>query len=119
MTRSYSGVGWAITSAPHNFWSSVASSEDGAKLVAASGGYADGLIYTSTNFGATWAPTSAPSNYWSSVTSSADGTKLVAAGGLGKSPYGGDSIPSSPIYTSTNSGATWTPTTAPTSYWAS
>jgi hypothetical protein len=87
-------------------WQSVASSADGAKLVAA--GYSPntylGVIYTSTNSGVFWAQTGAPTNQfvscWSCVASSADGSKLAAA------PVNGY------IYTSTNSGATWTQTQA-------
>ena len=66
----------------------LASSSDGARLVAG----ADGGIYTSTNLGINWV--------WqtnlvvSAVASSADGSKLVAG--------------SQRIYTSTNSGAKWT-----------
>src|SRR5439155_7174268 len=89
-------------------WRSVASSADGSKLVAMSGGAysgngADGgQIYTSTDSGVTW--TARDSNrHWMSVASSADGNKLVAveSGGL--------------IYTSTDSGATWSPSTSPSS----
>jgi hypothetical protein len=47
-----------------------------------------------------WTPTGAPTNYWNTIASSADGTKLVAA------IYSG-------IYTSTNSGAAWKLTPAP------
>jgi len=70
-------------------WSSVASSSDGSKLVAA----AD-YIYTSTNYGMTWVQqTNAGSGWWNSVASSSDGSKLVAAADY--------------IYTSTNYGVTW------------
>jgi len=72
---------------------SVASSSDGNKLVAATGG---GQLFISSDAGTTWAPT-ATTQSWESVASSSDGTKLVAV------VYGGQ------IYTSTNSGATWTP----------
>jgi hypothetical protein len=51
--------------------------------------------------------TTAPDNYWSSVSTSSDGMALVAA------PYG-DSI-----YTSSNSGVTWSQTAAPINYWTS
>jgi photosystem II stability/assembly factor-like uncharacterized protein len=47
-----------------------------------------------------WTPTSAPTNAWASVAGSADGSKLVAA------------VNGGGIYTSTNSGATWTLTSA-------
>ncbi len=95
---------WKLTSAPHAYWLSVASSADGNKLVAAE---AIGLIYTSTNAGATWAVAGAPSTVWNSVASSADGTRLVAVRSAGTS-----------IYLSTNSGATWSEKTIPNRDWA-
>jgi len=101
-TSSNSGASWTPTTAPRNYWHSVACSADGTKVVAVGE-----QIYTSSDSGATWTPTSAPSNSWYCVASSADGTKLVAACSDGA------------IYTSSNSGATWTPTSAPTRYWYS
>jgi len=79
-----SGVTWMVTSAPNAFWSSIASSADGVKMVAvaladASGNVGTGRIYCSTNSGATWAQCSAPSTNWACVASSADGTRLFAA----------------------------------------
>ena len=110
-TLPYAGA-WRLADAPHqerwDRWSSVASSADGAKLVAVTARY--GPICTSSDSGATWTPTGAPSKDWSSVASSADGTKLVAAG-----PPGYGEVRS--IYTSIDSGATWTPTTAPSNRW--
>src|SRR5439155_25629546 len=79
-TSADSGMTWTQTSAPSNYWSSVASSADATKLVAVSIGNS-GSIYTSPGSGATWRQTSAPSNWWLSVASSADGSKLVAAAG--------------------------------------
>jgi hypothetical protein len=49
-------------------------------------------------------------SFFKSVALSADGSKLVAVAG-NNSP--------GPIYYSTNSGLTWTPTTAPTNFWTS
>jgi hypothetical protein len=100
---------WTPTGAPTNYWNSIASSADGAKLVAAV--YAGG-IYTSTNSGTTWTLTSAPSDggvdsAWESVASSADGSKLVAAG-----------FYFNPIYLSTNGGANWS-TNGPSGDWQS
>jgi hypothetical protein len=83
-------------------WSSVASSADGAKLVAAAyGSYigGGGPIYTSTNAGASWTECNTPDFGCISVASSADGAKLVAIADNG------------PIYTSSDSGTTWTPQT--------
>lgn len=76
-------------------WNSVASSADGAKLVASVNG---GQLYTSTDYGVTWTARDAVRE-WQSVASSADGTKLVACvwGALGGQ-----------LYTSTDSGVTWT-----------
>jgi hypothetical protein len=72
-------------------WRAVASSSDGTKLVAVTGG---GKIYTSTDSGVTWTPRAFDGN-WNCVASSADGTKLVAVGTF-------------ILYTSTDSGLTWT-----------
>jgi hypothetical protein len=85
------GATWIPRDSDRN-WQSVASSSDGAKLVAVVYG---GQIYTSTDSGATW--TARDSNRsWQSVASSSDGTKLVAVVFDGQ------------IYTSTDSGVTWT-----------
>ncbi len=79
-----SGVSIALTSSPGMPWTSVASSADGAKLVAAgSGGLFNyprtpGPIYFSGDSGTTWQDTSAPVTNWAAVASSADGCKLVA-----------------------------------------
>jgi hypothetical protein len=88
---------WTSTSAPNGIgcvWTSVASSADGAKLVAASPTL--GLMETSTDSGATWSACGAPSNAWYSVASSADGTRLAAV------TFNGS------VYTSPDSGGTWT-----------
>src|SRR5437667_2915888 len=96
-----SGVTWKSAGLSGGNWTSVASSSDGGRLVAAvHGGYRGNAIYSSTDSGATWKPTGAPSENWSSVASSADGTKLAASGGEVPSTNG-------PIYSSTNSGKTW------------
>lgn len=88
-------------------YSCVASSADGTQLVAAAGGANSGPITISHDSGVTWAQTSAPSNLnWKSVASSADGTRLAAAAG-------------GAIYTSADSGATWTKVNAPNLLWTS
>jgi hypothetical protein len=74
-------------------WHSVASSADGARLVAAVNG---GQIYTSADSGVTWTARDSNRN-WFAVASSANGARLVAV------EFGGQ------IYTSTDSGVTWTP----------
>ncbi len=90
---------WAErTHAGPQAWNVIASSDDGAKLVAAATDL--GYIYTSTDSGATWTARTGPgTKNWYGLASSADGTKLVAAA-LGHH-----------IYTSTDSGANWTPQT--------
>lgn len=107
-----SGSTWVSNNLPVNtsWWSAVASSADGGKLVV---GSADGQICVSTNSGATWQPTyNASSNAWASVASSADGSKVVAVSEV----YwvGGGSI-----FTSTDSGMTWTSNNVPNMAWTS
>src|SRR5260370_684405 len=68
-------------------------------------------------FAQTWTPTSAPLENWGAVASSADGTKLVAAGAYWQ--FGVGNYYPGPICTSTNSGATWTITSAPVTNWTS
>jgi len=97
------GQSWKASTSTLN-WSSIASSADGTKLVATVN---NGFIYTSTNSGATWtlhnsSPISS-AQYWSSVASSSDGTKLVAT--VGTTPF---TSASGQIYTSTDSGSSWT-----------
>src|SRR5258705_13907204 len=50
---------------------------------------------------------SAPRKYWQSVAASADGRKLVAV------------VPMEVIYTSSDSGVSWTPSTGPVEAWQS
>ena len=102
------GATWSPTIAPSNNWAAVASSADGARLVAAASTYlGDSSIYTSGDAGVTWTRTAAPTNDWSSVACSADGTKLVASTYLG------------PLTRSTNSGVSWAHTSAPGLGWQS
>jgi hypothetical protein len=107
-TSSDAGATWTErTSAGTYCWNSVASSADGMKLVAAySISYNEGAIFTSSDAGATWTErTSAGARQWNSVASSADGVKLAAtASNLDYDTVEG----SSSIYTSQDSGATWT-----------
>jgi hypothetical protein len=106
----------------------VASSADGTKLVAlapasgSSGGRGStstsGYIYTSTDSGVTWTLRDTSASGWTSVASSADGTKLVAVE-AGVSDRGLP-IPGGYIYTSTDSGVTWTlQASAPLARWIS
>lgn len=92
-------VGPTWTAGLSGDWTSVASSSDGTKLVAANGVY----LYTSTNSGVTWIQRQqAPYYRWATVASSDDGTKLVASE-INDEEYGGGTI-----WTSSNSGVTWT-----------
>jgi len=114
-----SGATWRQTTAPSNFWSCVASSAGGTRLVAtalrADVNDSPGSIYTSSDSGATWVRTTAPSNYWRCVASSADGTQLTAGSSLDFAQGNQFGL----IYRSTDSGATWTATSAPTNNWVS
>jgi hypothetical protein len=99
---------WTQTSAPITNWTSVASSADGMKLVAAAGGSSgkniSGFIYTSTNAGGIWTEqTNAPGMNWQSVASSADGVRLLAIAGSKSSSYASGSG----IFTSDDGGVTW------------
>jgi len=100
------GASWSLAAAPPGAQSyAIASSADGARLVLASW---NNQIQISTNSGATWTGTGSADQY-TTVACSADGTKLVAAGWN-----------SSAIYTSTDSGATWTRHDVPyNSWWSS
>ncbi len=84
------GLRWTARDVNRN-WRGLASSADGARLVAVVN---NGQIYTSTDSGATWTARDSIRN-WYAVTSSADGSKLAAV------VYGGQ------IYTSTDSGISW------------
>jgi photosystem II stability/assembly factor-like uncharacterized protein len=117
---------WTQTSAPNDAWVSVASSVDGSKLVAAStmvNGVGTGQIYTSTNSGMTWTVQSnAPATEWARVASSADGSKLVAVEAIRlENSLAESNSPMTGIYTSTDSGFTWTlQTNAPSvMFWTS
>lgn len=115
-----SGASWMMTSAPLAPWISVAASSDGTKIVAVSQwGYPTpgGFIYTSLDSGKNWTLKNAPNEPWSSVTLSSDGTKLMAvAYNFSSSSGSGDSYAGG-IFTSTDSGDTWTQTIGPSNYW--
>jgi hypothetical protein len=110
-----SGIAWQnATNKPfigqNLSWSSVASSADGNKLVAAiywsPSAPGNGGIFISTNSGIGWNQTSTMTGL-GGVACSADGTKMATAiGTVG-------------IYTSTDSGMTWTQTSAPNLNWSS
>jgi hypothetical protein len=76
-TSTDSGTTWIsnnVPSAPAG-WQAVASSADGAKLVAVAD---SSLVSISTNSGTTWNSNNVANAYWLSVASSADGNKLMA-----------------------------------------
>ena len=100
-----SGATWTEqTNSSSANWISIASSSDGTKLFAVA---STAIIYRSTDGGTSWSsvdlasagpPIITPT--FRSITCSSDGTKVAAAAGtLGNAGY---------IYTSTDSGATWT-----------
>lgn len=93
-TSSDSGATWTERAgAGIEAWASVASSADGAKVAAVVDG---GGIHTSADFGQTWTRQLGSSTAaWRSIASSWDGAKLAAA-------------TDREIYTSTDSGVTWT-----------
>jgi photosystem II stability/assembly factor-like uncharacterized protein len=103
-TSTNSGATWVSNNVPEPgqqlINGSLAISADGTKLIAC-GTY--GTIYISTNSGAAWNEPNGAAGV--RVAASADGNKLVVAGGYG-------------LYTSTNSGATWTKiqTSVPVAY---
>jgi photosystem II stability/assembly factor-like uncharacterized protein len=114
-----SGVSWKQGNSSWGNWISVASSADGSKLVASEkeGNQGNPSIHTSTDSGVSWTQqfsiqrSSMQPSYsggfsgaWLSVASSANGTRLVAVGNNG------------PIYTSANSGVSWTEYSAGNSY---
>jgi hypothetical protein len=111
-----SGVTWSSNNVPSaSFFTWAAMSADGSKLVAVAGGFtfSPSGIYTSTNSGATWTQTTAPTNIWTSVASSADGSKLAAVT-ANRTDNVNNSTNGNLIYISTNSGASWLLTDAPT-----
>ena len=125
--RHASAQTWTPTSAPLGPWTTIASSADGLKLVAAghgSQGMGDPLvptpwwIFTSVNGGENWAPASAPSQPWTSVAASADGNLMVAAStirGIWNQDWGSAF---GTIFRSEDSGVTWTQACAPTNSWS-
>lgn len=103
---------WMLTSAPSNTWSTIATSADGTKLVAASGLFDAGGVrplFVSTNSGLSWIQTSVPSNRWSSVTCSADGKTMVAVAG--------DLLSLGPCFSSSDGGETWISNDIPRRKW--
>jgi hypothetical protein len=109
-----SGWAWTTqTAAGTGNWSSIASSPDGTKVVAAAGIGSSGDIWTGTyTTGWAWNDCSAAgSRRWLGVAASSDGLKLVAVDGVGSGTGGY-------IWTSTDAGAHWASQAAPgAEYW--
>jgi len=105
-TSADSGVTWTERLGTTASWYSLATSDDGMKLV---GCAYRGSLWTSTDGGANWAErtnggTLGGSQYkWKDVASSADGTRLIAAAWQGN------------LWTSTDSGVSWAQCTQPNS----
>jgi hypothetical protein len=93
------GTNWIITA--------IACSADGGTIVAAA---YNGPVWVSTDLGATWQVTSLAYNSWSGVTCSADGRKMTAVSG----EFNTITWNTFTIYTSSDSGASWTPRSSPT-----
>ena len=109
-TSTNTGATWTQTAAPLDTWTSVACSADGNKIVAVS---QDGRIETSMNFGLNWATNDsfAPRMLqWASVASSASGDHLVAAAIAESAAFGA-------VYTSSDSGVSWTSNNVPRAEW--
>ncbi len=106
-----------MSGAPTNqYWSSIASSADGRRLIAGGRANASGIsqndVFTSADAGATWATNDLPElGYVPFVASSADGTTLMAV------PTDFSVARDSLIFTSTNSGTTWIQAMAPDAAW--
>jgi photosystem II stability/assembly factor-like uncharacterized protein len=100
---------WTQTTAPPAAWTAIASSADGTKLFAASGGYVYGI---STNSGATWTTITEPQigseyGFWDCIASSANGNTLVA-------------MNYNEVWVSTNAGVSWISNNVPTvNHWVS
>jgi sugar lactone lactonase YvrE len=106
------GNSWTKAATPDRTWYALAASGDGLKV-----GGVDLFgqrVLTSTNGGLNWATNTPPvSAMWSAIASSADGQRLiVAAGGISGSTNG-------PLYTSSDSGLSWTSNNLPNQYWRS
>jgi hypothetical protein len=113
-----SGASWTTNSRPqdNSYYGpshAIASSADG-NTVAAVGGNSGSVIWASTNGALTWFSNNvAGVNFLGSITLSADGKILAVAAGFHSPGYS-----PGPIFISTNSGLTVTPTSAPTNNWA-
>lgn len=112
------GATWTGISTASALWTSFACSADGTKLVAGSFYYNE--ILRSTDSGITWLPIG-PTNalQWGPVACSADGCTIAATINVSSTVYSNGNYVNvgGPIYTSTNSGATWTLASLPWCNW--
>ena len=97
------GKTWFKAHAPSGYWSGIACSSDGKKMIATSA--APGQILRSTDFGETWKTARVPTDSWYYVTSSSQGNVLAAT------------LPGKAIYVSTNSGVSWADTDQSNEIW--
>ncbi len=103
----YTWIRYTDIGSDQHYWTSLASSADGTKLVATKTNNQGGFLYTSTDSGVSWTKnTSLNPTLWAGVSSSADGTKLAVV--ELESLVGERSNEIGYIYTSTDSGVTWT-----------
>lgn len=93
ITRPVLGQVWQQTSAPTNYWVSIACTADGKRIFGAPSSKSPLPIYVSTNSGSSW-QVNPLASLWYGIGCSADGEKLVA-------------VSSSALFASTNSGASW------------
>lgn len=103
------GLNWTESSAPYKPWNDIDSSSTGEFLVACADSFNDtaSAVYRSADYGKTWSLTSAPGGAsYIFVASDATGAYLVAV----KFTAG--------IYTSSNYGVNWIPSSAPPLIWA-
>lgn len=110
-TSSNSGETWTAHPSTSVYeFSSIATSGDGSKLVAAS--WNTGALHTSNDYGATWTDRTAwpESVYVYTATSAANGQRLTATG------WDNDAQEIL-FYTSSNAGASWTQQTIPETYY--
>jgi hypothetical protein len=98
-TSTNSAATWALAPVLNLGWNSVGCSADGTKMAIVGNG-----IYVSADMGATWNQAPVPNFNWNSVTCSTDGSKWFVTADYGY------------IFSSIDSGTTWTPLTAPSSY---
>jgi hypothetical protein len=113
-----SGATWTTITEPQSFtgslygsWACIASSADGNTLLAMN----YNTVWASTNSGVSWCSnTVSDVGWWTAVALSADGVKAVA---VNAGPAYGQGVPGG-IYTSTNSGMTWSETLAPSNTWS-